>query len=319
NTWTTITNNVRNQFGTTMASIIDIMGLQRWYGDLAIDGLGNMWMVISGNNDFGLFKITAPLPTTPVASLTARQMLAPTTPSPAGSFGGIAFNSTGQMLMSSNSPSNKLYRMNDDYTLTLLSNLAMDGIGNDLTSCNFPMGVLAASWVSFEANLRDASTVNLSWNIFESANVSGYTIEHSMNGTNWEQLAYIQKTGNDISRNYSWSQTNLLNGTHYYRIRKNEFNGNVAYSSIKKLSVSSGNSIMIWPNPAQDVLKVQDAATTNRNNELFIYDQSGRLASQTVLKPGVNSINIHSLPAGSYFVRIKNEYGGVTNQKFVKQ
>src|SRR5688572_7134997 len=47
NTWTTICTNIRNQFGTTLASIIDIGGIQRFYGDLAIDGLGNMWLLIS--------------------------------------------------------------------------------------------------------------------------------------------------------------------------------------------------------------------------------------------------------------------------------
>lgn len=319
NTWTTICSNIRNQFGTTLSSIIGVGSLNRIYGDIAIDGLGNMWILISGATDYGLYRINGPLPTTNVANLTAIQQIPPNTLSPGGSFGGVAFSMTGDMYIASNSPNNQLYRLNSTLTLSFVANLGFDGIGNDLTSCNFPIGVLASSWVKLSTSLLNENTATLNWNILEPTNGTGYAVEHSTDGISWTQIHYTLKIGNDLNKKYSYSQSNLISGIHYYRIRKTEPNGLISYSAVSRVTIKSDIAISIWPNPAQDVLRVQDVSTSNSNSHLYIHDNTGRMIGQSVLKKGVNSIEVHSLPAGTYILRIKRSNGEITNSKFVKQ
>ena len=140
---------------------------------MAFDGAGNLWLLISGSADYGLYKIAGPLPTTATANLIATQIIAPNTASPAGTFGGMAFSYDGSLYMASNSPSNKLYKLSGVNSLTYITDLAKDGIGNDLTSCNFPLTVLASSWIKFSASVANSNTAVLSWTIVQPNSSTG--------------------------------------------------------------------------------------------------------------------------------------------------
>jgi hypothetical protein len=319
NSWRTICTNIRNQFNTTLFSIIDPMGLQRYYGDIAIDGMGNMWMLISGPVDYGLYKINGPLPTAAVANLTARQILAPTTASPGGSFGGMAFSATGDLYVSSNSPDNRLYRLSASMSLTVISNLAVDGIGNDLTSCNFPLEVLASEKIQLSATVVNKNTAVIKWNISQSSDGSSYVVEHSTDGSTWDEINNSVVIANNGVNTSVISQKNLAIGTHYYRIRKAAPNGVITYSAIEKVTIGSLTTINIWPNPAQRELKVQDMGNGSGTSWIFLYDYTGKMISRSLMKPGVNSIAIESLPAGTYIARVQHSSGEIMNRKFLKQ
>jgi hypothetical protein len=96
------------------------------------------------------------LPTTAVASVTVEQIVAMT--APPAKFVGISFNSTGQIFMCTST--DKLYRLEDNMSLTLLSSLSLNM--GDLTSCNFPLAVLAAADYNFIATIINGN-VKLSW------------------------------------------------------------------------------------------------------------------------------------------------------------
>jgi hypothetical protein len=319
NTWTTICSNIRDQFNTTLLSVIDATGKQRYYGDIAIDGLGDMWLLISGAVDYGLYKIRGPLPTSPVANLRAARIVPPTTLSPGGSFGGIAFNAAGDMYLSSNSPDNKLYKLTNSNNLSFVTNLGVDGIGNDLTSCSFPLIVLASGSVKISADLLNEGMMLLTCNIWGSANETRYNIEHSSDGISWYRIHDTLITGNDAHTKFTFVQSNLLSGMQYYRIRKTETNQTVTYSAVEKVTVNSHTTIKIWPNPAQNILKVQDVRSGSGTSLILIHGPTGTLISRSLLKTGINSIEIQSLPMGTYFVRVIHSNGEIMNQKFVKQ
>jgi len=141
NTWTLISNKLRD--GGTSLFLITTKD-STIYGDMAIDGSGNLWMLVSGKKNYGLYELPAPLPTTTQSTnMQLTQIIAPTTLPPGGNtFGGIALTVTGKIFLSTNTPDNKLYQLESNKSLTLLSTMSLNGIGNDLTSCNFPMVVL---------------------------------------------------------------------------------------------------------------------------------------------------------------------------------
>jgi hypothetical protein len=317
--WTTICTNVKDQFGTTLSSIIGAGSLNRYYGDLAFDGAGNLWALISGPVDYGLYKITGPLPISTVANLTAVQLIAPNTPSPGGTFGGIAFSASGAIYLSSNSPNNKLYELSNVHTLSFVTNLGLDGIGNDLTSCNFPLTVLASARITLSASLVNNSTVVLNWNVSQSTNSTGYEVEGSADGIAWEGIHFSFKRPDDLSTTYTFSESKLSGGTRYYRIQETDQSGKISYSTIEKVNAVSQASISIWPNPAQDIVRVQTAAIGSATSRAFIYDLSGRMISSSGLKNGVGNIAVQALQPGTYIVQVTLSDGKNMNQKFVKQ
>src|SRR6476620_3396368 len=154
NSWTLITTSIKDQYGKDVDSILRKHGS----GDAAIDGSGNMIMLRSSNARFAVYRMKRPLPTTAVASITVTEVLPPT--NPPGKFVGIALNSTGQIFMNTANPDNRLFRLENNLTLTFISNLT--GEIEDLTSCNFPLGALAQDIQSFSVSPK-GNAVILNW------------------------------------------------------------------------------------------------------------------------------------------------------------
>lgn len=316
-TWTTLTGTIFDNFGANITSVITA----RTSGDMAIDGLGNLWYVCSGTGTYGLYKFNAPLPTTSVASMTATQIINPTTVMPSGNgFQGAAFSPVGDLYLATGSGDNKLYKLASFSSLTYVSTLSQDGIGNDLTSCNFPFGVLPVVWQGFSADLQNGHNALLKWSLAQEFNTNGYYVQQSTDNSSWEDIGFVAATGSNknMPQQYSFVQTNPVNGTHFYRIRQVDNDGASSYSAIKTLTIKTNNSIAIWPNPAIDELHIQQQNSTNGNYHAQLFDQSGRMISDNTLHYGANSINIKSLPTGTYILRVQTSNGESYNQKLMK-
>ena len=318
NTWTVISTNVVDQFGTSLGTVI---GTTRIYGDIIIDGLNNLWILPSGVTDFGLYKISAPIPTTPVATLNMTQLLPPTTPTPNGaSIGGVAFNPTGQIFVSTTAGNNKLYRLEDDNSFTFVSNLGLDGVGNDLTSCNFPFSVLPAVWQEFSAVVHDKEGVNLKWTVAQESNKKTYYVEHSHDGVNWSDLDLITGAGaSGDPVKYTYFHATVESGIHYYRIRQTSPDGHSSYSPVKTITLKENLQIALWPNPVHDWLNLSmPQASANAGYSASVFDIRGKLLYKLKLESGINKVNIQSLAAGSYIIRVESNFS-TQSEKFVKQ
>ena len=317
NTWTFVTSSLVDQYGNDVSAVIRSQNA----GDMAMDGYGNLWLMTASNGNYGLYKMPAPLPTTPVASITVEKIIDPSTATPTGqSFAGIAFNPSGQIYLATKS-GNKLYRMDNNYSLTFIGNLSVSDVGNDLTSCSFPMSVLPVTWKSFDAVLNNADQVSLSWEVYEE-NCKGYTVQYSTDGKTWEDITFIAAQKNHQHVNYyTYTHINNSNGTRYYRIKQADQDGAESYSLIRTLTLSNRikNHISLWPNPAANELKLMNQDTDNILTHAFIYDLSGNLVVQAKIQQGVNNINISSLPAGIYLVKASDGQGNSFQEKLVKQ
>ncbi len=305
NTWTTVTTQLYDQFGTNLIPIFNA----RIYGDIAIDGTGSLWILPASATQYGLYKLTGPLPTTPVASITVQKIVDPTTATPNGAtIGGIAFTNTGVFYVSTNTPDNKLFRLNANFSWTLLGTMTVDGIGNDLTSCNFPISILPVSWEDFGVELKNRQDAEITWTISAQVNNKGFYVEHSLDGSNWKSIAFIEARNGNGAQKYSYLQTDLLSGKNYYRIKQVDHDGKFNYSSIKTLEIKAGINVKMGPNPTLDVLNIQ----LSSNSESFtgqVFDLSGQNVLQMKLHPGQNAVSLNALGSGNYIVRILDKTG----------
>jgi uncharacterized repeat protein (TIGR01451 family) len=140
NTWTTIVadyTHYKDQYGNSLNTILNTFT----GGDLAIDGNGNMWILAGTTNPTCyVFELQGPLPTTTVTgSLTLTQIA---TQDIGANPNGIGFDNLGQLYITNGANGGSLFRMNNDYTISLVGSLSTPT--GDLVSCAFPTNPLSA-------------------------------------------------------------------------------------------------------------------------------------------------------------------------------
>ena len=317
NTWTYICSTFKDQFGNDVTSVIKSQSA----GDIAFDGLGNLWFVTSNSSNYGVYKLSAPMPTTPVGSLTVKRIIDPATATPSGNMiAGIAFNPSGQIFMATKFD-DRLYRLENNLTTTLMGTFNVTDVGNDLTSCAFPLSVLPVKWLSYSATLVNNSRVRLDWEVAEQGN-SGYSVEYSSDGVQWKEISFIQSVNEQSeTQRYTYYHDNPNPGKNYYRIKMSEASKNESFSETRVITVKAlSHSISIWPNPAADFIRV--SAKTENGNHLVkarLFDLAGKMEFEKQLQAGETTLDIRSLNKGTYVINLLYSDGTNSNQKFIKQ
>ncbi|HEY6502378.1 MAG TPA: T9SS type A sorting domain-containing protein [Chitinophagaceae bacterium] len=318
NSWTFITSSIVDQFGADVSSIIKTQNA----GDMAIDGLGRIWLVTSSDANWGLYRFPGPMPTVPVASITVTRVMAPTQATPTGnSFAGIAFKPDGRIFMSTRSD-NRLYLLQNNLSLLFIGTFTTNNIGNDLTSCSFPTSVLPISWKSFDVAVKNNNNVVLKWEVAEDAQNKGYYVQHSLNGSDWEDISFVTaKNYTESIQEYSYSHINNLDGKQYYRIRQVEQDNKMSYSEVRSVVLKNEKqTISVWPNPATDHIRIASTAgSANHFTKAQLFDLSGKMIAERKLQTNINTISISELPAGTYLVRVQANDGTSYSQKIIKQ
>lgn len=306
--WRLLTQSFKDAVGNTVAEIKSLNS-----GDMAFDGQDNLWILASNSNNYALYRINAPLPTTAVASVVVDTVI-PSTPNPISgvSFTGIAFNSAGKMVLSTGSCAappcaaqyNRLYEMSTaGGGLTLKGTLPVNGYGDDLTSCIYPVGVLASTWLNLAVTAGN-EFVTIGWKANETDEVSGYDVEFSANARDWQVIGHVDKILPGARANtYSFTQGQPGHGKFYYRVSQLSRSGERILSETKAIEFRSGKTISIGPNPVRDVIHVNTGV--NEGTYLAqVFDQNGCLRLSAVLSPQERMLDVRLLSKGVYILRL---------------
>jgi hypothetical protein len=287
NTWTTISSNIKDQYGKDVDSIIRANPS----GDAAIDGAGNLWILPSSFTQYGLFRLNAPLPTSFAISLTVQEVVPMT--APPSQFGGMALTPTGEIFLST--WDNAIYRLENDRSLTFMSVMSMDMA--DLTSCGYPMAVLASTDIRFTATVDD-ETVKLSWTRLHGSFV--YVVERSTDNSTWKHISQ----GRDLkftSHKILFIDASPNKGINFYRVKMVEASNVIKYSAVRLVDINNTHVLQIWPNPVSYELFIQNSGVFS---SLVIYDLIGNTVKSVRITYGINKINLTGLPSGKYFVSL---------------
>ena len=82
-------------------------------------------------------------------------------------------------------------------------------------------------------------------------------------------------------------------------------------------SFIANNSIIIYPNPANDYIKIENNKTTTENFNYKIIDVTGRIVKNDTSRFNEN-INIENFSDGIYTIKIETENGEKTSKKLIK-
>ncbi len=190
-----------------------------------------------------------------------------------------------------------------DYNLPVLTNTETTTIVNE---------VLPLRLLSFTARKKYSSLspgegrgeVLLNWTTTNEINVDHFEIERSNNGREFSKIGIVssQLSAGSIHK-YSYTDNSPFTAHHslFYRLKMIDKDGKFEYSPIRMISNNADGQIIIYPNPARDMVTVTHPST-NSIAQLLLTDLTGRILRRTTVATSAvqTNMNIKGLPAGKY-------------------
>jgi hypothetical protein len=193
------------------------------------------------------------------------------------------------------------------------ANTAIRGVAFSTgTTLVFPLSLL-----SFNAVLNN-NAVNLSWATTNELNTSGFEIQRSANGKDFNTISTVSAKGSISTNNYSLLDEKAFAGTNYYRLKMTEKDGSLRYSQIVTVKTKSVG-VGVYPNPVKSELTIQHEAGI-KGATISVVNFEGKQVLNTNVQIGAiqTSLDASKLAPGTYMV-IYNNNGERTTKQFVKQ
>ncbi|MFN8337614.1 MAG: T9SS type A sorting domain-containing protein [Saprospiraceae bacterium] len=131
-----------------------------------------------------------------------------------------------------------------------------------------------------------------------------FTIERSSDGVEFDAIGEIKGAGNSSSElKYEFTDENPLPSINYYRIKQTDFDGKYSYTDIKSVRHHLGK-INISPLRTDGRLQI---TSTQDNYDVVLYNAAGQEVFRKNTLNGDQTIDIESLEAGIYFVKIVDQ------------
>lgn len=174
---------------------------------------------------------------------------------------------------------------------------------------NFPLPV---TLLSFNARAINNTTVRLNWVTTSEDNLSGFEIERSADGINWNTIAFVNAKGNGqaTDNNYLYNDLQALKGKSFYRLKLLDKNNLFRYSEQRSVTMKDMiDQVQLMPNPARSNATLYMNSDAGADAIVSICDMQGRKlrTEKFRLVAGGNSLSLTNLdrfPGGTYIVQI---------------
>ena len=199
----------------------------------------------------------------------------------------------------------------------------------DDISFTFDTPTLPVTFIQFSGTKSNKSNYLL-WSTASEQNNSGFAIERSTNGTNFENIGFVKSlssNGNSSSRlDYSFTDFNPIGLNQYYRLKQTDFDGTRKYSAIVMVRREAPTALTltkVYPNPANSSIYINASVPTKMDLQFLIIDVAGRVVSTKNVFADVGNngfdMTVEHLKSGTYFIKaISKEQGVVATEKFIK-
>ncbi|MFN4083446.1 MAG: T9SS type A sorting domain-containing protein [Bacteroidia bacterium] len=185
--------------------------------------------------------------------------------------------------------------------------------------------VLPVNLTYFKGNTIDKD-VFLNWQTANEINNKGFGVERSVDGKNFNEIAFVMGQGNSTTlNNYTYTDINAANLSKniYYRLKQVDFDGSTTFSDIVVISQNAyefDNEFIVYPNPFTNDIVVQSNNIENKTCTIIVYDSKGKPLLNDNFNEGISNkvINLAGFKSGLYFIQIKNHQGSKT-YKIVKE
>jgi hypothetical protein len=168
-----------------------------------------------------------------------------------------------------------------------------DGVQDMLT------GPLPIELLKFEGYLNN-DHVDLFWTTMSETDNDYFSVEHSINGIEWNRVAKVDGAGNsnqELQYSAAHDEPNL--GVNYYRLRQTDFNGTYTYTDPISILFEEDH-LVIYPNPANTELNIYKPGIGNF--VLTVYNSLGQEVNLELdAYEDMMQVDVERLENGVYF------------------
>ncbi|TAE10221.1 MAG: hypothetical protein EAY72_11780, partial [Bacteroidetes bacterium] len=161
------------------------------------------------------------------------------------------------------------------------------------------VNVLPVQVQSFSGNSRQGKAL-LQWQVANETNFSHYTVEKSINGTQFSSVGAVKATG---ATSYEFNDASLK-ASQYYRLKLVDKDGSFRYSSVVLVRSSAGNTnLQIVPNPVANEAVLQHN-TAKKGDRVNIVAANGSVVKSVVVAENAEQtkLTVEGLSSGRYQV-----------------
>ncbi|REE00566.1 T9SS type A sorting domain-containing protein [Marinoscillum furvescens] len=149
----------------------------------------------------------------------------------------------------------------------------------------------------------------LQWSTASELNNQFFTVERSVDGENWEVIAYVEGHGTTNNQNdYEYKDYYRSASMTYYRLSQTDFDGqNETFDVIALAPQARQVELLLFPNPTQGEFRVQFGRSGAEQLQWTFYNALGQLLNIRASDAnGELVFNIEELPKGNYFLHVTN-------------
>jgi len=189
--------------------------------------------------------------------------------------------------------------------------------GNDIVVSG-SLTILPVKFTNLKAVQKD-QRITISFSNAEESDVQYYELQHSVNGRNFSDIAYILPSKNDGSQaDYAYVHT-ASSTINFYRVKAVETTGHVLYSTIVRIQAStSSNAFSVYPNPVRQGSDLMLQLNNMRpgNYRISVFNSTSQLMQQQTISIAeastTQTLSLNNYPKGRYVITID---GAVKLQK----
>lgn len=207
------------------------------------------------------------------------------------------------------------------FKIRLNGNSDMAFVAYNDSTFNVVQNPLPVTLSKFQGRYVQQET-QLTWQTLSEQHASHFIVEASTDGTAYAAIGAVQAAGASNERRvYHFSHRQPAPGKTWYRLQIADINGSYTYSEVITVQapLTGAPQWRVYPNPASEKIWVQQTPATT-STTLQVRTLSGVLLLQQTIPAGNSryDIDIHTLPAGTYFL-VCSTGTEQTTARFTKQ
>jgi choice-of-anchor B domain-containing protein len=198
-------------------------------------------------------------------------------------------------------------------------------LGSDISSglsvLKFTGAVVDLEWGLFNVDYKGKNSALLQWSTLSESNTSDFNILRSSNGIDYQPIGNIAAQGNSSTlSSYQFTDSDLLSGISYYKIRQNDRDGSFSYSEVKSIQIiSDRESLKIAPTVISgNGLRLMNIDASRKYNFRVISSDGKTIAHRFTTNTGELHITFENpLTPGIYSLQIMENGNYISTQKFM--
>jgi len=202
-----------------------------------------------------------------------------------------------------------------------LSSAGAITLNNNIVTLGVPPGpLLPIELLSFTANCNNQNVV-LKWITASETNNDYFTVEHTKDGSFFEEVIQIQGAGNSNTVLYYSAIDNYpYEGTSYYRLKQTDFDGKFVFSNLVAVYFKKTLNFDIYPNPFSASTNITINVISQINSvEFRLYNVLGEEVINTTINKQTNTLETVNLSSGIYFYKVVDNDKIIQSGKLVSQ